>query len=77
MMAIALVLGLIGFAVHFLWFAAIVMMSILFGLMASELRARRSRGVIVEVVDAVVTEAKNVVEAVTGGETSEEAEATA
>jgi hypothetical protein len=80
MVGLALVLGLIGFAVHFVWFAAIVMMSILFGLMASELRSRRSGGVMVEVVDAVVSEAKSLAEAITSGEApqaDDPAEATA
>jgi len=49
-----------------------VVMSVLFGLIASELRGRRSGGVTTAVVDAVVGEARNVVDAATG--TSEPAE---
>jgi hypothetical protein len=65
MVGLAIVLGLIGFAVHFLWFGAVVTMAVLFGLIASEVRGRRSGGVIVEVVDAVVSEAKSVAQAAT------------
>jgi hypothetical protein len=49
----ALLFGLIGFAVHVLWFASIVMMAALLGLMASGLRRRGDRGVVSEVVSQV------------------------
>ena len=72
LVALAIVLGLIGFAVHFLWFASIVVMSVLFGLIASELRGRRTGGVTTAVVDAFVGEARNVVDAATGADESAE-----
>jgi hypothetical protein len=37
----ALVFGLIGLAVHFLWFISIVFMALLAGLMAAEIRGAR------------------------------------
>jgi hypothetical protein len=57
-LGVALLFGLIGLAVHFLWFISIVFMAILAGLIAAEIRGARGRGIISE----VVAEAKNVVE---------------
>jgi hypothetical protein len=65
-LALALVFGLVGLAIHVLWFAAIVLMALLLGLMASELRGRRDGGVISEVATAVREEAKKVAADVTG-----------
>jgi hypothetical protein len=54
----ALLFGLIGLAVHFLWFISIVFMALLAGLIAADIRGARGRGIISE----VVAEAKIVVE---------------
>ena len=59
---LAIVFGLIGFAVHILWFASIILMAILFGLVASEVRGRRGGGVISDVATTMVEEAKSVAE---------------
>jgi Flp pilus assembly protein TadB len=70
LLTLALTFGVIGLAVHILWFAAIVVMSILLGLLAAELRGQnRGGGVISEVVSSVVDGAKSVVEDVTGSNT--------
>jgi hypothetical protein len=61
-LALALVFGLIGFAVHAFGLAAIVLMAVLLGLIASGLRGRRGGGVISEVATAVSAEAKNLAE---------------
>jgi hypothetical protein len=63
-LTLAILLGLIGLAVHFLWIPAIVLMSILFGLIASGLRAERGGGVIAEVAATVMVEAKSVAEGI-------------
>jgi hypothetical protein len=67
LLALALLFGVIGFAVHFLWFGAIVLMAVLLGLIVSEMRSRRGRGVISEVVTTVMVEAKSVAEAIASG----------
>jgi len=63
-LAVAILLGLIGLAVHFLWIPTIVLMSILFGLIASGLRGQRVGGVIAEVTTTVMAEAKSVSESI-------------
>jgi hypothetical protein len=63
-LALTFICGLIGFAVHFLWFAAVLLMAVLLGLAAAELRAGRRRGVISE----VAAEAKNVAADITSAE---------
>jgi hypothetical protein len=63
-LALAILLGLIGLAVHFLWIPAIVLMSVLFGLIASGLRGQRGGGVISEVATSVMDEAMSVVEGI-------------
>jgi len=68
MVGLTLILGLIGLAVHIAWIVAIVVLGILFGLMAAELRGRRTGGVISEVVAAVVAEAKEVPDGVTNSD---------
>ena len=63
-LALAIVLGLIGLALHFLWIPTIVLMAILFGLLASGLRGQRGEGVIAQVATTVMDEAKSVVDVV-------------
>jgi hypothetical protein len=65
--ALALVCSVIGFAVHAFWFGSIVLMAMLFGLTAAELRTARGRGIISE----VVSEARIVTQEITGGEGSD------
>jgi len=67
LLALAILFGVIGFAVHFLWFGAIVLMAVLLGLIVSEMRSRRGKSVISEVVTTVMVEAKSVAEAIASG----------
>jgi len=60
-LALALLFGFIGFAVHFFWLAAIVLMAVLFGLMAARLRSGKG-GLVSGVVATVVAEARSVTE---------------
>jgi hypothetical protein len=46
----ALGFGLVGLAVHFLWFVSIVLMALLVGLIGSEARRQRGHGLVAEVV---------------------------
>jgi cobalamin synthase len=59
LLLLALILGLIGLAVHVLWVVAIVLMALLLGLMASGVSSRRRGGVIADVAAVVATEAKS------------------
>jgi hypothetical protein len=61
-LSVAIVLGLVGFAFHPLWIATVVVMAVLWGYMASEIRSRGG-GVVSDVVGTVVSEAKEVVKA--------------
>jgi hypothetical protein len=67
LVALAILFGVIGFAVHFVWFGSIVLMAVLLGLIASEMRSRRGKSVISEVVTTVMVEAKSVAEAIASG----------
>jgi Flp pilus assembly protein TadB len=67
LLALAIVFGVIGFAVHFLWFGSIVLMAVLLGLIVSEMRSRRGQTVISEVVATVMVEAKSVADAIASG----------
>jgi hypothetical protein len=59
MLAAAIVLGLAGLAVHVLWLAAIVLMSVLLGLIAADMRVRGGGGVVNELVAGVKSIAGN------------------
>jgi hypothetical protein len=59
-LVLALLCGLIGFSLHVLWLAAVVLMSVLLGLAAAELRGHRRGGVIAEVVAEVKSVADNI-----------------
>jgi hypothetical protein len=63
LLAVAVLLGLIGLAVHVLWFGSIISMSVLFGLIASGLRGQRG-GVIAEMATTVLVEAKSVADGI-------------
>jgi hypothetical protein len=58
-LSVAIVLGGVGFAFHPLWIPAVVVMALLWGYMASEMRSRGG-GVVSDVVGTVVSEAKEV-----------------
>jgi hypothetical protein len=60
-LALAIICGLIGLAAHVFMLASIVLMSVLLGLIAADVRGRRGRGVISE----LVAEAKNVADDIT------------
>jgi hypothetical protein len=63
--AVAVLCGVIGFAIHQFWFAAIVLMALLFGLIAANLRGSRAGG---GVLSEVVAEVKNAAEELTSGD---------
>jgi hypothetical protein len=46
----ALVFGVLGLAVHFLWFVSIVLMALTLGLLGAEIRRHRGHGLVAEVV---------------------------
>ena len=71
LLALAILFGVIGFAVHFLWFGSIVLMAVLLGLIVSEMRIRRGKSVISEVVTTVMVEAKSVADAIASGGSAE------
>jgi hypothetical protein len=52
---------------HFLWFGSIVLMAVLLGLIVSEMRIRRGKSAISEVVTTVMVEARSVADAVASG----------
>jgi hypothetical protein len=64
-LSVAIVLGGLGLAFHPLWIAAVVLMAVLWGYMASDIRTRGG-GVVSDVVGAVVGEAKEVSKAASG-----------
>jgi hypothetical protein len=70
-LVLALILGLIGLAFHVVWLGSIVLMSVLLGLIAADVRGRGGRGVNAE----LVAEANNVGEDITGGGASADNEA--
>jgi hypothetical protein len=62
-LALAILLALIGLAVHIVLLGAIVLMAVLLGLLAADIRSGRGRGVISE----LVAEAKHVAEDISSG----------
>jgi hypothetical protein len=67
LLSLAIAVSLVGFAWHPLWIVAVVLMVLLWGFMASELRSGRGNGsVLTEVVTAVATEAKDLTDAASG-----------
>jgi hypothetical protein len=63
-LSIAIVLGLIGFAVHTLWVLSIVLMALLWGVAASELSRMRGGAPVSEVVSGVIDDARKTVDEV-------------
>jgi hypothetical protein len=60
-LCVAILFGAFGFALHFLWFVSIVVMSVLLGMIAAEARGRRS------VISEVVADVKNVADDIASG----------
>jgi hypothetical protein len=64
-LSVAIVLGGVGLAFHPLWIAAVVLMAVLWGYMASDIRSRGG-GVVSDLVGTVVGEAKELSNAASG-----------
>jgi Flp pilus assembly protein TadB len=69
-LAAALVCGVLGLAVHLLWIVAIVLMALLFGLLATELRGGRGG-----IVSELVSEGKTVVAEISSAAEADTADA--
>jgi len=69
-LTVAIVVAVLGFAVHFLWIGAIVLMGILWGVMVAERQHRQGtvKGLAAEMVSTVVDEAKGVMDATSGSD---------
>jgi hypothetical protein len=61
-LTLAIILGIAGFAVALFWVASLILLGILWGAMAVEHQQQsgRGKGVLAEVVEVVVDEAKDV-----------------
>ncbi len=59
-LTLAIVVAVLGFAVHFLWIGSLVLMGILWGVMVAERQQRQGtvKGLAAEMVSTVVDEAK-------------------
>jgi hypothetical protein len=66
LLTLAILCGVLGFALSFLWIAALVLMGVLWGTMLAERPQREGsvKGLVTEMVDAVVGEAKDAGDAV-------------
>jgi hypothetical protein len=69
-LTLAIVVAVLGFAVHFLWIGALVLMGILWGVMVAERQQRQGtvKGLAAEMVSTVVDEAKGVMDATSGSD---------
>jgi hypothetical protein len=67
-LTLAIVVAVLGFAVHFLWIGALVLMGILWGVMVAERQQRQGtvKGLAAEMVSTVVDEARGVMDATSG-----------
>jgi hypothetical protein len=65
-LAAALVCGVFGLAIHVLWLVAIVLMALLLGLLAAEMRGARGATIISEVVSEGKTVVAEISSAVDG-----------
>jgi hypothetical protein len=69
-LTLAIVVAVLGFAVHFLWIGALVLMGVLWGVMVAERQQRQGtvKGLAAEMVTTVVDEAKGVMDATSGSD---------
>jgi hypothetical protein len=69
-LTVAIVLAVLGFALHFLWIAALVVMAVLWGVQIAERQQRRGtvKGLGAELVSTVVDEARGMVDAASGSD---------
>jgi hypothetical protein len=67
-LTLAIVVAVLGFAVHFLWVGALVLMGVLWGAMVAERQQRHGtvKGLAADMVTTVVDEAKGVRDAAAG-----------
>ena len=66
-LSLAIVMGVAGFAFAIFWIASLILMGILWGTMAMERqRQRGEKGLLAEVVEVVVDEAKDIAESASG-----------
>jgi hypothetical protein len=70
-LSLAIVMGVAGFAFSLFWVASLILMGILWGTMAMERqRQRGEKGLLAEVVEVVVDEAKDIAESASGHNSS-------
>ncbi len=69
-LTLAIVVAVLGFAVHILWIGALVLMGALWGVMVAERQQRHGtvKGLAAEMVTTVVDEAKGVMDAASGSD---------
>ena len=69
-LTLAIVVAVLGFAVHFLWIGALVLMGVLWGVMVAERQQRQGsvKGLAAEMVTTAVDEAKGVMDATSGSD---------
>jgi hypothetical protein len=69
-LTLAIVVAVCGFALHFLWIGALVLMGVLWGTMIAESQQRRGtvKGLAAEMVTTVVDEARGAMDATSGSE---------
>lgn len=69
-LTLAIVVAVLGFAVHFVWIGTLVLMGILGGVMVAERQQRQGtvKGLAAEMVSTVVDEAKGVMDATSGSD---------
>jgi len=67
-LTLAIVIAVFGFAAHFLWIAALVLMGVLWGVMIAERQQRGGtvKGLAAEMVTTVVDEARGMMDGVSG-----------
>jgi hypothetical protein len=72
-LTVAMILGAAGFALHFFWVGAIVVMAVLWGSMLAgrQVGARNPRGVVSEVVTAAVDEVREITDSLSGTDTED------
>jgi hypothetical protein len=70
LLTLAIVLGVLGFALSFFWVAALVVLGALWGVLVAERTQRRgtAKGLAAEMVSSVVDEAKGIRDATAGSD---------